>query len=248
MRFFGRPQEFRSLAKVVADGPRMFEGREGNMIDHHMVIIETIGSQEMRHRAQKRVKAQHPELQDRDVGIRVAKFKNDTVFNVLATAQEPNYTKLYLNALLDEFMTFKISVNEQAFEQSHQELINTLDQRISQSEEALKKLQAVRKESENSKLENGNGSVSSVMLTHLKDAETSSANADAARAKAYANVEAAREKFKTKTPRVAVLERATTASENIEDWTLPISVGVLGGGLVGTLLGMLIAMRVPLVT
>jgi len=41
---------------------------------------------------------------------------------------------------------------------------------------------------------------------------------------------------------VAIQERATPASENVEDWVLPIAVGGIGGGLLGALFGLLVSL------
>lgn len=86
LRITGRPQEFRSLAKIVAEGPQMVDGSEGT-IDRHGAIIEGICSTEMRRRALKRVKALHPELRDKNVEIRIFQTKGTAIFNILSTAQ-----------------------------------------------------------------------------------------------------------------------------------------------------------------
>jgi hypothetical protein len=41
---------------------------------------------------------------------------------------------------------------------------------------------------------------------------------------------------------VAIQERATLASENVEDWRLPIAVGAIGGGFLGAMLGFLLSL------
>jgi hypothetical protein len=41
---------------------------------------------------------------------------------------------------------------------------------------------------------------------------------------------------------VAIQERATHASENVEDWKLPIAIGAVGGGSLGAVLGFLLSL------
>lgn len=46
----------------------------------------------------------------------------------------------------------------------------------------------------------------------------------------------------TTTDYIAIQERATPAAENVEDWVLPVTVGVLGGGLLGAVVGFLLSL------
>lgn len=117
LRITGRPQEFRSLAKLVAGGTLMsnneFTWKEQQQ-DFYGTIIETVESADMKRRALERVRALHPDLKDSDVEIRVAQTKGSAIFNILATGSEPRYTKIFLDALLEEFIAFRQSIREQA--------------------------------------------------------------------------------------------------------------------------------------
>lgn len=117
LRINGRPQEFRSLAKLVAGGQLMMNGditwREQQQ-DFYGTIIETVESSEMKRRALARVRALFPDLKDSEVDIRVAQTKGSAIFNILATGSEPRYTKIFLDALLDEFIASRQSIREQA--------------------------------------------------------------------------------------------------------------------------------------
>jgi hypothetical protein len=108
---------FRSLAKLVAGGRMVASGEtqwKEMFQDFYGTIIETIESAEMQRKARERVHALHPELKDHDVDIRVAQTKGSAIFNVLATGDDPKYTQIYLNALLDEFIAFRQAIREQA--------------------------------------------------------------------------------------------------------------------------------------
>jgi len=117
LRITGRPQEFRSLAKLVAGGSLQsnndYTWREQQQ-DFYGTIIETVESADMRRRALERVRALHPDLKDSDVEIRVAQTKGSAIFNIVATGAEPKYTKIFLDALLEEFIAFRQSIREQA--------------------------------------------------------------------------------------------------------------------------------------
>ncbi|MGV3662665.1 MAG: polysaccharide biosynthesis tyrosine autokinase [Prosthecobacter sp.] len=117
LRITGRPQEFRSLAKLVAGGQMVMNNdytwREQQQ-DFYGTIIETVESADMKRRALERVRALFPDLKDSDVEIRVAQTKGSAIFNILATGSEPRYTKIFLDALLEEFIAFRQSVREQA--------------------------------------------------------------------------------------------------------------------------------------
>lgn len=117
LRITGRPQEFRSLAKLVAGGQMVvndnYTWREQQQ-DFYGTIIETVESFDMKRRALERVRALHPDLKDSDVEVRVAQTKGSAIFNIVATGAEPRYTKIFLDALLDEFIAFRQSIREQA--------------------------------------------------------------------------------------------------------------------------------------
>ncbi|MFN7561424.1 MAG: polysaccharide biosynthesis tyrosine autokinase [Prosthecobacter sp.] len=113
----GKPQIFRSLAKLVAGGRMVANGDlqwQEQLQDFYGTIIETIESAEMIRKARERVHALHPDLKDSDVDIRVAQTKGSAIFNILATGSEPKYTQIFLNSLLDEFIAFRQSIREQA--------------------------------------------------------------------------------------------------------------------------------------
>ncbi len=161
LRLTSRPQEFRSLAKVVAAqglDPEKIASHQIND-DYYGTIIETLESSQLNSAAMKRARIQNPELKDHDVDVRVAQTKGSAIFNVLATSNEPKYTRVFLDALLDEFMFLR-----------------------------------------------------------TRQAEESGVD-----------------------PRndVAIQERATPASENVEDWSMPLFAGVVVGANLGGLLGVL---------
>ena len=168
LRITGRPQEFRSLATIkipalhsVPDGAERIE--RGNL------IVETIESPELKRRAWYRVNALNPNLKTGDVAIQAAQAKGSAVFNILATGTDPKVTRLFLDALIDEFVIFRINIS-----------------RMSDPEPPVEFLQSL----------------------------------------------------------TVVQQRALPATEHLEDWDLPIALGVGGGGLLGALMGFLLSLLI----
>lgn len=146
-RITKKPQEFRSLAKLVAGGQMVFNDsimwREQQQ-DFYGTIIETIESAEMKRRAFERVRALNPDIKDVDVEIRVAQTKGSAIFNILATGSEPKYTRIFLDALLDEFISFRQSIREQAQGKVLQKFLQEVVTRQKSMEDSAEKLKKAR--------------------------------------------------------------------------------------------------------
>ena len=143
LRITGRPQEFRSLAKLVAGGTMVINDsitwREQQQ-DFYGTIIETVESAEMKRRALERVRALNPDVKDSDVEIRVAQTKGSAIFNILATGSEPKYTRIFLDALLDEFIAFRQSIREQAQGKVIQQFLQEVVSKQKVMEDSLERL------------------------------------------------------------------------------------------------------------
>ncbi|MDI1312177.1 polysaccharide biosynthesis tyrosine autokinase [Prosthecobacter sp.] len=143
LRIAGRPQEFRSLAKLVAGGQLAFNDNvtwREQQADFYGTIIETIESAEMKRRALERVRALNPDVKDAEVEIRVAQTKGSAIFNILATGSEPKYTKIFLDALLDEFIAFRQSIREQAQGKVLQQFLQEVVTKQKLMEDSLERL------------------------------------------------------------------------------------------------------------
>jgi beta-lactamase regulating signal transducer with metallopeptidase domain len=116
VEFIPQKPVYRSLAKLVAGGKFALNGEAAwkeILQDFYGTIIETIESAEMQQKARERVSALHSDLKHTDMEIRVAQTKGSAIFNILATGEDPKYTQIFLNALLDEFIAFRQSIREQ---------------------------------------------------------------------------------------------------------------------------------------
>lgn len=172
LRITGKPQEYISLAKLVAGGrivansstPAYME----QLQDFYGTIIETLESSEMRRRALDRVRALHPDMKETDVEVRVSQNKGSAIFNVAAVGAEPKYTRIFLDALLDEFIAFRQQIREQHRGKALTALTEDVVKREKAVQERATKLTDFRKSNNVVTLTNGNNDAAS-FLSRLKD-------------------------------------------------------------------------------
>lgn len=140
------PQEFRSQAKLLADVKIINLELEDREIEHSSgTTAETLESAEMSRRAVERVKALNPDIHGGDVAIHATQTKGSGIIHILATGQEPRYTRLFLDALLDEFIAFRRDNREKAQGPVLQKVLQeaaTLQKEMKESEAALEKARA----------------------------------------------------------------------------------------------------------
>jgi capsular exopolysaccharide synthesis family protein len=195
LRITGRPQEFRSLAKLVAGGQMVFNDsvtwRE-QQADFYGTIIETVESAEMKRRALERVRALNPDVKDSDVEIRVAQTKGSAIFNILATGSEPKYTKIFLDALLDEFISFRQSIREQAQGKVLQQFLQEVVAKQKVMEESLDRLTKFRAANNIITITNGNNAAAQFLNNLQAQRETQRTTLEELKL-AIANVNAAME-------------------------------------------------------
>ena len=75
--------------------------------DFYGTQIEILESGELRRRALDRVRTLHPELKVIEVEIHVTQTKGSSILNVAAVGEEAKFTRVFLDALLDEFIAFR---------------------------------------------------------------------------------------------------------------------------------------------
>ncbi|MDI1315075.1 hypothetical protein [Prosthecobacter sp.] len=296
-RIVDRPQEFRSLAKLVAGGQMVLNDSLNWMEqqqDFYGTIIETVESAEMSRRARERVRALNPDIQESDVAIRVAQTKGSAIFNILATGSEPKYTRIFLDALLDEFIAFRQSIREQAQGTWLQRFLQEVVSKQKTMEDSLEKFAKARASGGDTlsvrsdlerlvpRLNNQRNQRDDLRLKikSMKDDDAASApfkteleaieseiqaiekNLDRrelavaelktlqqkaetdkrAYDKLFEQVEGIQSVFNSASDYVAIQERASPASEHLEDWKLPVAVGAGGGALLGGLVGLVMSL------
>lgn len=156
----GKPQSFSSLAKLVAGG-RVVGAQQGAgsyleyLTDFYGTIIETLESSEMRRRALERVSALNPDLKESDVEIRVLQNRGSAIFNVAAVGSDQKYTRVYLDALLDEFMLFREQERDLKRNKALVALNQAVKERSAEVEDLLNRLTEFKKNNNVVMLNNG---------------------------------------------------------------------------------------------
>lgn len=168
----GKPQEYISLAKLVAGG-RMVSNTNGApgyieyLQDFYGTIIETLESAAMRRQAMDRVRLMNPDLKECDVDVHVTQNKGSAIFNVAAIGTEPKFTRVFLDALLDEFRSFRDNIREQQRNKALTALAEDVVKRETALKEKGEKL-ATFKKNNNVVVLQGNNNQAAQMLSGFK--------------------------------------------------------------------------------
>jgi capsular exopolysaccharide synthesis family protein len=168
LRITSKPDTYQSLAKLVAGG--RIVAQEGNvgwqeqLTDFYGTIIETLESAEMKKRALARVHALHPDLKDTNVEIRVAQTKGSAIFNVFAVGSEKTFTKIFLDAMLDEFVAFRQQIREQGLERALNTFTETVVKKSKELQERTERLEAFRKANDKVVLTDGRNEAAAFLL------------------------------------------------------------------------------------
>lgn len=160
IKITGTPQSFSSLAKLVAGG-RVVGAQQGAgaymeyLTDFYGTIIESLESSEMRRRALERVSALNPDLRESDVEVRVLQNRGSAIFNVTAKGSDQKYTRVYLDALLEEFMLFREQERDLKKNKALVALNQDVKERSTEVEDMLNRLTEFKKSNNVVMLHNG---------------------------------------------------------------------------------------------
>lgn len=155
-----KPTQFISLARLVAGGRMMSAASAGPQYieylqDFYGTIIETLESAEMKKHANERVRALYPDLKVSDVDVKVSQNKGSAIFNVAAIGTDIQYTRFFLDALLEEFRAFRDQIREQQRDKALNALIEDVVKRETAVKEASDKLTSFKKQNNVVTLSNG---------------------------------------------------------------------------------------------
>ena len=292
LRVTGKPQVFRSVAKVVTGG-RMQDSAVTMWQETHQnflrTIIQMLESREMRLKAQERVQALHEHLKPSDVHVEATQTKGSLIITVLAEGSDPRYTQLLLDALLDECRAFYLNIHDQAGGEVLDVFLKEVVKKQQTMEEALEAKAAVERDAKNilakidlerlterlKLMSNERDDLRMTLKGSPEDApakkqrltllseeiqriEASVTQAEAGLAKLSAasqRAETARKVYQTMFERaenfqsmvgpcveyVAIMERASYAVEQVEDWKLPVILGAAYGSALGIVAGLAIS-------
>eukprot|EP01031_Cornospumella_fuschlensis_P016213 gene16213-19807_t len=163
----GKPQEYRSVAKLVAGGRMVAQGDlnwQETMQDFYGTIIETLESDDIRRKAMNRVHLVQPDLKESEVKIKVMQTKGSAIFNVHATGAEPAFTRIFLDGLLDEFMQFRQEIRGQGLERALDAFTQTVVRRGQELQRINEKLEAFRKANNMVPISNNNNEAAAFVV------------------------------------------------------------------------------------
>lgn len=109
-RVTATPQSFISLAKLVAGGRLVMASVSKAQLDpaslesYFQEALVALEGEEIGRRAADRVRALHPELHPIDVKVKASRNPGSAIINVRAFGAEPKQTRIFLDAVVDEFM------------------------------------------------------------------------------------------------------------------------------------------------
>ncbi len=105
-------------------------------------IIQCLESAELMQLAGKKVHDRHPNLKNETVEVHVSSRLDSAILDVIAEGREPKSTKLYLDALLDEFVTYRQSIRERGLSRYMESFSRNVDRVTASIAESMKTLEA----------------------------------------------------------------------------------------------------------
>ncbi len=96
--------------------------------------VELMQSEKIQQRALARVQALNPDLKPSPVRVRVAQAPKSAVFQLSAVGTDPAYTEAHLNALIDEYLSYKKEIRAA----SSDDTLASISEQVYQQEKELK--------------------------------------------------------------------------------------------------------------
>jgi polysaccharide biosynthesis transport protein len=119
LRITGKATEYIAIGKVVV-GLQINADKEQSVVNYTNLAefygtqVEILESGELKRRALDRVRSLHPEIKEIDVEVKVTQTRGSSILTIAAVGEEAKYTRIYLDALLDEYMAFRKEMIEKS--------------------------------------------------------------------------------------------------------------------------------------
>lgn len=170
LRITGKPIEYKSVATLVAGGRVVDQSApavwQEQLQDFYGTIIETLEKGSLKSKALTRMRTVYPDMKESEVEIRVLQNKGSAIFNVVATGREGDYTQKFLNSLVDEFISQRAQVREQALGKVLTSFADGVLRREKQYQDSAERLESFRKTNDIISLTSGHN-VAAATLTRL---------------------------------------------------------------------------------
>lgn len=172
----GREKKYIAIGRIVA-GTRVNVGdnRSGGVVempilpqDFYGTQIEILTGSTLRQRALDRVRSLHPNIKPVEVEIKVAQQRGSSILNVGGTGPEPEYTRHFVDALLDEYMAFRKEMIETSITSAANKVIQEVLTREKMVKETRQRLDDFLKNN-NTVIFEGERNESALYLSKLKN-------------------------------------------------------------------------------
>ena len=132
-----QPPAFKSVARLWVSGKMNL--KENSFFNEELQFffgtqLELLQSDKIQQAAQVRVQTMNPNLAPSPVKLRISQPPKSAIFLLDARGEDPTYTQTYLNALIDEYLTFK----KQARAGPADDTLSALSEKIFDREKDLK--------------------------------------------------------------------------------------------------------------
>ena len=197
---------YRATGKILMEGAGDLRLSENLLGQFHATQIEVLKGREIMYRARERVRGLHPELKEAAAEVDASVMNKTHIVRVEVKAPDQIYAKVYLDAVLDEYMAFRQEMLEKSVGTAANKIIEevlTREKKVKEKETALADF--MRSHPDN--YDAGANKAQYAILTGERDNEKE--NYKSWR-KALENIEAT---LKQASPRVAITERAGAAEK-----------------------------------
>ncbi|MFO1499934.1 MAG: polysaccharide biosynthesis tyrosine autokinase [Verrucomicrobiota bacterium] len=133
-----QPPAFKSKARLLVTGKMNIKDNATTWTEELQFFfgtqVELLQSDKIEDAAKVRVQTMNPNLAPSPVALRVSQTPKSAMFVLEAKGSEPAYTQAYLNAVIDEYLTYKKQVRAG----SSDETLTSLSEQVFQHEKELK--------------------------------------------------------------------------------------------------------------
>jgi len=168
--------EYRAIGRIVAgtrinvsDAKGGSNPVETNVLpqDFYGTQIEILMGSTLRNRALERVRSLHPNIKPIEVDVRVGQARGSSILRVDGVGKEAEFTRYFIDALLDEYMAFRKEMIETSISGAMNKVIQEVHSREKAVKETKQKLEDFLKNN-NTVIFEGERNEAAIYLSKLK--------------------------------------------------------------------------------
>jgi polysaccharide biosynthesis transport protein len=170
------PPEFRSVARMMVSGKLNLADQTQyteEFANFFGTQVELMQSGEVQRRAKERVQLLNPQLRvDPDVRLNVGQVPRTSIFILTAVGETPEYTKAYLNAVMEAYMGVRREIRSEKSETTTAAIVSELSQMEKQLQQGEDELLGYQKENNIAFLQEEGASAASYIAQLNRDLAT----------------------------------------------------------------------------